>query len=98
MRNLIERIEDVMDEAKKPFALKSFDEKQAVQVTLHMEVAAAARAVLKAATLLHQAVARGADTGAGTFQETRDSLWKMDIIEAMTKIATDHTRWAKTSR
>lgn len=100
MRDLIERLgKKPVDEAKQPYWQQSRDEQEAANADLHEAVAAAARDVMKVATILHQVVARAADkTGAGTFLETRENLWKVDVIEIMKQVATDHTRWAKSIR
>ena len=98
MRHLIEKLEDIT-EAKKPYTPASYEARQAVEADLHEAVAKAARDVLRSVTLLHQVVAKAADkTGAGTFQETRDQLWKVDIVEIMEQLAKDHTRWSRSIR
>jgi hypothetical protein len=97
MRNLIERLEKKpVDEAKQPYWKKPRDEQEVENADLHEAVAKACRDVMKVMSTLHQVVAKAADkTGEGTFLETREKLWKVDVIELMKQVATDHTRWAK---
>lgn len=97
MRNLIERLNRAAV-AEATYVPQSYEKRQAVEADRHEEVAKAARDVLKAAMTLHQAVAKGAGSGTQTFLETREQLWKVDIVEMMKQIATDHTRWAKNIR